>query len=121
MKSISKKLVVVTAAALLSMSAMADAQAGQRGGHGYRGGDHRHAPVARHHYRKHARAKHRHGYRHGYRHGPRHGYRGHPPHARHRYVRRYAGYSPGYYAGPVSGRGATIWIDGVGFSIYDSH
>ena len=118
MNSIGKKLLILSAA-LLSLSAFADAQAGNS--HGYHGA-HKAAhfaprPIHRHvrHGHKHRHHRHAHKFRHGHRahHYPRR-------YLRHRAAHAHRHHAPYYDVAPRS-RGATIWVDGIGFSIYSSH
>lgn len=132
MNKLTKSTFVVTATALLlSFSVFAEAEAGN--GDGYRDG-HRHIKWGEGHHparlahrgsHKRAHVKHRRAHRQAYRHG-------YAPRQKARYARRHGykrpyvvvpryAYAPVYVPRPVVRGGASIWIDGIGFSIYAGH
>ena len=126
MNTTPKKLLALFVA-LLSVSAFANAQAGDRDGYSRSHNAHRahvshrahHGPARARHYRGHER-----GHKRGHKHGRKHAYKNHYRHVAHapRYRPAYVAYpAPVYVGRPVYRSGASIWVDGIGFSFYTGH
>ena len=112
MNTTPKKLLALSVA-VLSLSAFADAQAGHRDGYRHSHRSH----VADRAHPEYARARHYRGHKHPYKHHYRHA-----PRYRPAYVPRYVAYpAPVYVSRPAYSSGATIWVDGFGFSFYTGH